>query len=78
MTSSPQGNSMLVIEVNIPEQWNYKIISVNGALVKKGFLQLQAGRNYERVIPEILSRGMYIVQATDPTGGNYVLMYRKN
>jgi hypothetical protein len=76
--SSQEGNSALMIEVNAAEQWNYKVISMNGALVKKGIMQLQAGINNVRIIPEILSQGLYVIQVIDQTGENHALMFRKN
>jgi hypothetical protein len=78
MPSSPQANTTLMIDVNAPEQWNYKVIFLNGALVKKGVMHLQAGRNYMQILPEILSKGIYVIQIIDQTGENHALMYRKN
>ena len=77
-SDSHQRDNMLSIEVNEPEQCQYEIFTINGAAVKKGFLNLYPGRNYFQIIPDTLSEGIYVIRVVNATDEKHALIFRKN
>lgn len=73
-----RGNPELMIEVEKSEQWKYEILSASGKIVRKGFLNLNPGKNILDIIPVALVEGIYIMVTVDMAGIRHALLFRKN
>jgi hypothetical protein len=71
------GSSQLLIQSDQAEEWKYKIISVQGQIIKSGVMKLEEGRNYLTLGEEIISSGIYIFHAINLSGKNYSLLFKK-
>jgi hypothetical protein len=67
----------IMIVADLPDDWEFEILAINGRIVKKGLLNLGIGRNYIEVEPELVSQGIYIFRAVDSSGKNHSLIFRK-
>jgi hypothetical protein len=57
------------------DEWNYEILSFNGCFIKKGFIQINAGKTFIVLRPEMFSNGMYIFHGVDSSGENHSLIF---
>jgi hypothetical protein len=74
----PAGSGLLLIQAEIPDEWKYEIISINGQSIKKGILKLEPGRNIIPVGPENISSGVYVFRAMDSSGKKYSILFKED
>lgn len=73
--SGTYGKMAIVTET--PDDWEFEILSIDGRIVKKGVLYLGRGINYMDPDLIMMPSGIYIFRATDSSGKNYSLLFRK-
>ena len=72
-----EGTTNILIRSDFPDEWKYEIISINGAVFKKGSLTLGMGINCLMVGKEMIPAGIYIFRAMDSSGEKYSLLFIK-
>lgn len=73
--SGSHGKFSIVSEV--PDDWEYEILSIDGRVLKKGSINLGTGINLIDPDMEVFSSGIYVFRAVDSNGNNYSLLFRK-
>jgi hypothetical protein len=67
----------LSIMTEVPDDWNFEILTTEGRAIKKGVLNLGRGKNFIDPELESFSSGVYIFRAFDSSGKSHSLFFRK-
>ncbi|HSZ33326.1 MAG TPA: hypothetical protein VK772_08440 [Puia sp.] len=67
----------LSITTEVPDEWSFEILTVEGRVIKKGVLNLGRGKNFLDPQLESFSSGVYIFRALDSSGKSHSLLFRK-